>query len=302
MSRERLIARLPESGLLCLLFFVVLQAVCWAQGEVELPGQPGTLRFAVIGDAGTGGQAQRHIARQMAAYHDRLPYGFVLMLGDNLYGSESRKDYQKKFEKPYQGLLERGVMFYAVLGNHDEPEQRFYPLFHMNGKRYYNFTPIPEVELFALDSTQMDDPQLRWLEEALQHSTARWKICFLHHPLYSSGKRHGSDRRLQDLLEPLFVRYGVTVVFAGHDHFYERLKPQKGVHYFTSGSGAKLRRGNIRQTPLTARGFDEDHAFLMIEVAGNEIRFRAVSRTGQTVDFGLIHRKETARQAATTTP
>ena len=63
------------------------------------------------------------------------------MLGDNLYGNEGAKDFEKKFERPYKALLDAGVKFYASLGNHDNPNQRFYKLFNMNGQRYYNFKP-----------------------------------------------------------------------------------------------------------------------------------------------------------------
>ncbi len=92
--------------------------------------------------------------------------------------------------------------------------------------------------------------------------------CF-HHPLYSSGDRHGSDIRLRKVLEPLFVKYNVSVVLNGHDHFYERIKPQKGISYFVVGSGGKLREGNIdRSTGLTASGFDTDLAFMAAEIVG----------------------------------
>lgn len=80
---------------------------------------------------------------------------------------------------------------------------------------------------------------------------------FFHHPLYSSGGRHGSDRALREQLEPIFLKHGVNVVLSGHDHFYERIKPQKGITYFVSGAAAKLRRGDIERSPLTAKGFDQ---------------------------------------------
>ena len=79
---------------------------------------------------------------------------------------------------------------------------------------------------------------------------------FFHHPLYSSGASHGSDTALRDQLEPLFIKYGVDAVFAGHEHFYERIKPQKGIYYFVSGGAAKLRKGDIQRTNLTEKGFD----------------------------------------------
>ena len=94
------------------------------------------------------------------------------------------------------------------------------------------------------------------------------------------------------MLEPLFVKYGVSVVFAGHDHFYERTKPQKGIVHFVDGSGGQLRKGNIdRRSGLTAAGFDTDQAFLVAEIDGDELFFNAISRAGAVVDSGIITRR-----------
>src|SRR6185436_625332 len=115
--------------------------------------------------------------------------------------------------------------------------------------------------------TYPEPDQITWLETELKGASEDWKIPYFHHPLYSSGERHGSDTTLRDKLEPLFVKYNVSVVFTGHDHFYERTKPQKDIVYFVVGSGGQLRKGNIdRSTGLTAKGFDTDNAFLLAEI------------------------------------
>ncbi len=246
----------------------------------------------MIGDSGTGERGQYEVGERMAEYHARFPFEFVLMLGDNIYGREKPEDYAKKFERPYRALLDAGVEFYAALGNHDEPVQRFYEPFNMGGRPYYSFkTPRGEVRFFALESGYVDDAQIAWLEQALREARETWKIGFFHHPLYSSGRRHGPAEEVRELLEPLFVEHGVDVVFAGHEHFYERLKPQQGILYFTSGGAGKLRRSNItRATPEYARGFDQDHHFMLVEITGDELHFQAVSRAGSTIDSGVFRR------------
>jgi predicted phosphodiesterase len=262
-----------------------------------LPNAKDSVKFLVIGDSGTGGSAQYQLAERMVQAHQRFKFEFAIMLGDNLYGGEDPSDYVDKFERPYKPLLDAGVKFYAALGNHDEPAQRFYKPFNMDGKRYYKFSK-GDVDFFVLDSTYMAPAQVDWLKKELEGSKAEWKIAYMHHPIYSSGERHGSEVDLRALIEPLLLDNGVDVVFAGHEHFYERLKPQKGIYYITQGGAAKLRRGNISDnSPMTAKGFDTDNSFTLIEIEGDSMYFETVSRRGGVVDSGAIPRRETTTTA-----
>jgi predicted MPP superfamily phosphohydrolase len=274
----------------------IVQAQPAATPAVPLPNRNGSLKFAVLGDFGTGQRTQLELATQMAALHDRFKYDLVVLVGDNLYGSERPQDFKLKFEDPYKPLLDAGVTFRAALGNHDAREQRYYKLFNMDGKLYYTFSPKADVRFFILESTYPEPEQIQWVEKELQASSSDWKIAVFHHPLYSSGERHGSDLRLREVLEPLFVKYNVSVVLTGHDHFYERVKPQKGITYFVVGSGGQLRAGNIdRRSGVTAAGFDTDLAFMAAEIAGDEMYFHAISRQGSIVDSGVLTRRKPAQ-------
>jgi predicted MPP superfamily phosphohydrolase len=273
---------------------VVVQAIpSPAESPVPLPNKDGSFKFGILGDFGTGQQKQFQLAEQMATLHGRFKYDVVVTVGDNVLGSERPQDFQKKFEIPYKPLLDAGVKFYASLGNHDSREQRFYKLFNMEGKLYYSFSPKPNIRFFAFDSTYPKPEQIRWLEKELAASNEDWKIVFFHQPLYSSGDTHGSDVQLREVLEPLFLKYNVNVVLSGHDHFYERIKPQKGIAYFVVGSGGRLRVGNIdRRSGITAKGFDTDQAFMAAEISGDQMYFNAISRLGQTVDSGVLTRRK----------
>ncbi len=318
---------------LCLLFISALSAQ-----------QPAPIRFAVIGDSGTGGQHQYRIAEQMVAWHERLPYDLVLMLGDNIYGGlfgiggGNQDDFAKKFDRPYAELLARGVIFRAALGNHDAREAggrdliAAYNRFHIEGPQgYYSFTAgewvpaagaaalnskkqgvAPLVEFFVLNTMRLEknkqDPeQLAWLEQALSRSRARWRIVYGHHPLYSTGKRHGGDAGLRRKVEPLLVGENtradpgtkaggqpetsaprVQVVLAGHDHIYQRFHPQGGVVYFVCGSSGKLRRGNAGPSPLVAAVEDQQRVFMLWEATVEELRFRAINEQGQAFDCGAV--------------
>jgi hypothetical protein len=261
---------------------------------VALGSAQGSFTFAVIGDNGTGDAGQYDTGRQLFAAYQRQAFPLVIMVGDNIYGSERPQDFVRKFEAPYRPLLDAGVKFYASLGNHDSREQRYYKPYNMEGKLYYSLTsPEQDVRFFALDSTYLDKPQVEWLEKELSGSKERWKIPFFHHPPYSSGGRHGSDLRLRAAVEPLFIQHGVTVVFTGHDHFYERTRPQQGITYFVTGSAGKLARGDLRNnSPLMARGFDNDQAFMVVNIDGDRLTFQAISRSGKIVDSGAIERRK----------
>ena len=270
-----------------------------AEPIVALPNQKGSLKFAVLGDFGTGQRGQYQMGERMARVRTQFAFELVVLTGDNLYGSERPQDFRSKFELPYKALLDANVKFYASLGNHDSREQRLYPPFNMNGELYYTFkAPAQDVRFFALESTYPEPRQFEWLEKELKGSGEDWKIAFMHHPPYSSGGRHGSDVKLRERLEPLFVQYNVSVVFTGHDHFYERIKPQHGIVYFVVGSGGKLSPGDIENTGLTARGFDEDYVFLVAEIVDDRMTFNAIARSGKIVDSGVITRREPPAAAA----
>ncbi len=265
-----------------------------AAGGTTAPTAQNSLRFAVLGDTGTGEKPQYDVAAQIWKSHAVFPYEFIILVGDNMYGAERPQDFNRKFEIPYKPLLDAKIQFYASLGNHDDPNQRWYKYFNMNGERYYTFKKDklgnPGERFFALDSNYMSRDQIEWLEKELAASGSDWKIAFFHHPLYSSGGRHGSEVDLREQLEPMFLKHGVNVVFAGHEHFYERLKPQKGIYYFTAGGSAKLRGGDIQKTGMTEVGFDSDNSYMLIEIAGDVMNFQTLSRTGKRVDSGSISR------------
>jgi 3',5'-cyclic AMP phosphodiesterase CpdA len=271
--------------------------LCVAAGALavraaSLPNAAGSLKIAVMGDSGTGDREQFEVAAQMTEKHRQFKYDLVLMVGDNFYGSQRPADLAKKFGTPFKELLDAGVSFRAALGNHDDVSTINYAPINMGGQRYYTYAR-GNVRFLVLDTNILDAKQVAWAEAALQQSREDWKIAYFHHPLYSSAGRHGANVDIRVLLEPLFVKYGVNVVFSGHDHVYERIKPQQGIYYFVAGSGGKLRKGDLRQSPITAAGYDRDRAFMLLEIQGDDLFFEAISRTGVTVDSGQIRRQVT---------
>jgi predicted phosphodiesterase len=266
--------------------------------DIKLPLKDKSLRFAIIGDSGTGDQEQYDVAKELEAYRQAIGFDTVIMLGDNIYGGHEPRDFAQKFELPYKPLMDAGVKFYASLGNHDDPNiERLYKPFNMNGQRYHTFKK-GDVQFYALDSTYMDPQQLKWFEQNLQSSSARWKICFFHHPLYNDGKMHGPDLDLRSELTPLFKMYGVNVVFSGHEHAYERIKPEDDVYYFILGSSGKLAHDDFHRSETRLTSYDRDRAFMLVEVATDGLYFQTVTRSGQTVDSGEINLQTPAKAAS----
>lgn len=259
---------------------------------VKLPLKDGSVRFAVIGDNGTGQSAEFEVAGQMERYREVVKYDFVVMDGDNIYGGHKASDFQQKFEQPYKPLLDAGVKFYASLGNHDDPDiERNYKPYNMGGQRYYSFKK-GDVEFFVLDSNYMDPQQLTWIDSKLKSSSAKWKVCFFHHPMFTAAMFHGPDIDLRKQLMPLFTKYNVNLVLSGHEHVYEHLKPQSGVYLFVLGNSGELRFHNIRPSnDLDQVGFDTDRDFMMMEVSGDQLFFQTISRTGATIDSGELDRQ-----------
>lgn len=281
---------------------IVLAAAFWPAGQPPAgdAGHPGVsapapdhvppLTFAVIGDNGTGKAPQYDVARQMLRSHADRPFELVVMVGDNLYGSQRPRDFVDKFEIPYGPLLRMGIPFYAALGNHDEPNNRNYPNFNMNGQRYYSVVR-GSARFFFFDTNFMDAPQVEWIEHALATSHEEWKIAVFHHPIYSDGDRHGPNVSLRVVLEPMLVRHGVDVAFTGHEHIYERIREQKGITHFIVGSSGQLRKGGVTPSSDTAASFADDNAFLIATIDDGGMAFQAISRTGRVVDAGVLRNR-----------
>ncbi|HET9763512.1 MAG TPA: metallophosphoesterase [Casimicrobiaceae bacterium] len=257
-----------------------------AASPLAMPQLRGGTTFALIGDSGSGDNAQRSVAEAMVTYFNtahRFP--FVLMLGDNLY----HDDYTGEFLEPYKPLLDRGVTFYAALGNHDRDLEIHFKPFNMNDQDRFSFDQ-GNVRFAALNSNHPADPaQIKWLDGVFANAGDKWRICFFHHPLYSSGE-HAAESRdvIRPGLEEAMVRNGVNVVFSGHEHLYERIHPQRGVRYFVSGGGGRNLYG-YHPSDFDEVGISEHH-FMVVEIAGDRLYFEAITHNQKLLDCGVLLR------------
>lgn len=283
--------------------FTVLLFMSWCVSSSLAQDATSPLTFAVIGDSGDGSKEQVGIAKQLVSARQKTHFDFVLMLGDNIYGGGKPKYFKPRFEDPYKELLAAQVKFYAALGNHDAAsadDHISYPHFNMGGKRYYNYVKGSAsdgnlIEFFVLDTNEektLKSEQLAWLEAALKASTAKWKVAYMHHSLFSSGRMHPPYLSMRNQLHPLFAKYKVNLVLAGHVHAYERIKPQDGVQYITEGSSGKVMKNTLdKKSSLTAFGQDQQQSFLLAHVTSSELKIEAYGLDGKQFDTITLKRE-----------
>ncbi len=262
-----------------------------------------SVRFAVIGDYGSGSQGEADIANMIRTWHP----DFIITTGDNRYGGHPYDqvvgyyfcDYLKDtlLGERCHGGNARSNAFFPSLGNHDYREGRgireYLDYFTLPGKdfpystgneRYYDFVRGP-VHFFALnsnpeepDGNQWDSVQAAWLKRRLSESSTPWQIVYFHHPPYSSGD-HGSSRWMQ---WPFGV-WGADAVLSGHDHTYERLQVG-GIPHFVNGLGGKSRYGFSSPLPPSRIRYNGNYGAMLIEAEENQIRFRFINRAGIVID------------------
>lgn len=273
---------------------IALAGLSGLRGPVDAAASNHRVRFAVIGDSGTADQVQYEVAGEIARAHRKKPLDLIVMAGDNVYPNGTRQYFADRFERPYESLLDAGIPFQAVLGNHDviagTDDQLAYPLFNMNGQRYRSLRLGESLfEFFFLDSNEPDDDQVAWFDAALEASNALWRVVVMHHPIFSAATTYPPYERLIRKVQPVLELRRPPVVITGHDHMYQRLVPQDDVRYFVSGGAGDVREGALDYTsPKLARGFDRDGHFMLFEADSQRLKFRAVSARGEIVDKGRL--------------
>lgn len=243
---------------------------------------PRKVAFAAIADFGDGSDTQFALARRMCRWRERRPFGMVITAGDNIYPAGEPENFRPNFYEPYGCLLDAGVRFRAVLGNHDvgtdngRPELDE-PAFGMRGRSYV--VRKRGVRFVLWESNYQD---VSWLRRNLGEEPGdRWTVVSFHHPVFSPGP-HGPTPGLRPLLPRLFRRKGVDLVINAHDHLYARMAAKRRVRYVVSGGGGAGVYNCER--PATTEKCVERYHFLYVVAGAKEIRVRAVPIAGRPFD------------------
>jgi hypothetical protein len=272
------------------------------------PGKP-LFRFGVLADTGTGSMQQYAVGRALLKQHQARALNMVLMAGDNIYTNGEFEKIKTNFAIPYQDLLKNGVKFYASLGNHDARadvcgadrgekcaatstlpitnEEVNYPPFNMGGKRYYTFKQGNNIQFFATPNSPTRAAQLEWLDRELGKSTAKVKIVFGHHAIYSVG-RYGNNEALIRDVSPILVKHKVPLWIDGHDHNYQRSNPIKGVTYLVSGGGGAGLYPIQEQADWSAYA-KSVHSFATVDVYADRLIVTGIDSAGVVLDRGTVN-------------
>ena len=264
---------------------------------------PGPFSFLVLGDSGQGTPDQLAVAVRMAAEQPNL----VLHVGDVAQIDGAFDEYASYYFEYYWSLM-RQVPFFAVPGNHDYYPANATPYLSFQAPpvenvptpdagRYYSFDR-GDVHFVAIDSNLLADAtasrrMLAWLENDLATTRATWRIPFFHHLPYPIEHHVGDPLCIaaQQQLVPIFERYGVQLVFSGHEHTYQRSKPMRrgtpvtsgtGIVYMVSGGGG----GGLH--PVVPKDFlvkaESVHHYLRVEADASKITIHAIGADGKEFD------------------
>ena len=254
------------------------------------PGSGKSVRFVVFGDSG-GGPLQSAVSEQLDTVH----FDLMLHVGDIAYGGGTLAGLESQFFDAYASIL-GNVPVFPTSGNHDyetDAGAPFRQVFSLpeNGlpageERWYSFD-WGDIHFVALDTERVEAAQTAWLADDLSRNLLPWTIVYLHRPPYSSGE-HGSHAAVRRAFTPIFADYGVDVVFAGHDHDYERTVAIDGVTYIVTGGGGHGTR-SVGRSSFTAFSEDVLH-FVYGEVDAERMLLHAIDATGREFDSVRIER------------
>lgn len=279
------------------------------------PPQAETFKFLLFGDS-QGNSYDLWQRTLQAGYEKNHNAAFMMNIGDLVDMGLSYAQWDDWFQAGH-GIIDT-ISVMPVIGNHETYTTEWkiaQPLLYTALFRLPNNGPTAlqgkvysfdygDAHFSILDSQLQEEVewipnmltlQQEWLEKDLAETTKPWKLVFLHRPIYHNRTSAG-DEDLRDALAPLFERYNVDVVFAGHDHVYARSYPlvagtwtdETGIGpvYITTG-----RSGNRTFTRPQSKNWNAAYYnpldkpnYLTVEVSNHSLRIKAFKLNGEVID------------------
>jgi len=245
--------------------------------------------FVIYGDTRTGHESHRAVVAAMASV---VPSA-VFHLGDLV--EDGNDPAQWKIFNDITAPVRKTADFFPVLGNHENDSPMFFDNFtYLKGQRWYA-VQRQNVVFFILDSISdisVGSQQYQWLASELKKYPASFKLVLMHYPVFNAAAAREKEHKLQEDLAPLFEQAGVSAVFSGHSHNYQRFL-HKGVRYIVSGGGGAPLHGQERSSPELKK-FIEKHHFCVLSPREGFIEVKVLDTHLAVMDSFLILKKNTA--------
>lgn len=226
---------------------------------------------------------------------------FIIHTGDMVQSGGEQDDWDRYYED-IELAIQNNVTFYYAVGNHETytykledgswgPQELNFSTYMANvempgNERYYSFDHnqvhfivINTEEFWGGDSLDLTTEQETWIIDDLSsNQDANLTIAMFHRPFYSvrSESRADDASAIRAVLEPIFVEYGVDIVFAGHDHYYLRTTREGITHFTTGGAGAPLYALSATNYAIEGDVFFSDYNYINVTVTNEEITFETL--------------------------
>jgi len=254
-----------------------------------------SVKFFSYGDTRTNGSVHNGLAGQINTAYSGDPAFQTLNLnvGDWVSGDSESAWTSEWFATSYTSLRKQdaNISDIGVRGNHEGGAtywKRYWPEPFNSGGLYWSFDygPMHVTMIDQFTSYSAGSAQYNWIKSDLANSTKKWKIVVLHEPGWSAGGGHGNNTTVQKDLQPLFVQYGVAIVFGGHNHYYARASVNGVTHLTVGGGGAPLYSPASGQPNIvkTYKGY----SFGEFSISGSTLTAKIISSSGATVDSFTI--------------
>jgi hypothetical protein len=249
------------------------------------------LKFFAYGDTRTGTAIHNLIAGQVISDYTADPalQTFNLVLGDLVTNGDEESSWTAEFFDPeYQAIRKvlANMPFLSVMGNHEDGGALFKKYFSMPfvAGRYWSFDygPAHFVMLDQYSPYGAGSPQYAWLASDLAASTKVWKFIALHEPGWSAGGGHPDNLTVQSDIEPLAERYGVSIIFAGHNHYYARAVVNGVQHLTLGGGGAPLYTPEADAPDVVKTS--HSYNFAKIVISGNRLTGTVETPEGSLIE------------------
>jgi len=250
------------------------------------------IKFIAYGDTRSQPNMHNLVAKLILATiaADSGYQSFLLATGDLVAHGDNESDWdQQFFNRSYTSIQQMlaNLPYLAAIGNHEGQGKlfaKYFPYYFIQNGRYYwsfdygpaHFTIIDQQNNYSPGSSQYS-----WIEQDLANTHKKWKFVVLHKPGWSAGG-HSNNFTVQKYIQPLCKKYGVKIVFAGHNHYYARAVVNGVYHITTGGGGAPLYSPDASM-PYIVKASRSYHV-CMVEIDGDTLRLTAVSTSNHILD------------------